>query len=118
MSILDWFLRRKKQEKQTIYSLRCNQCGNPMPDSKANRKWGICKSCRREKQRSQKKTLRVLRGTPEWENEVIKCEGCGHEIGTRKAIRKAAEERGWQASQFLGLRTPCPFCGRQLWITL
>lgn len=64
------------------------------------------------------KTLGEVRGTPEWEDEVIKCEACGHSIGSRRSVRELAEARGWNSTQALGLRMPCPSCGRQLWVIL
>ena len=64
------------------------------------------------------KTLRKLWGTPQFEDEIIKCEDCGHDLGTRRAIREAAEEQGWQSSYAIGVRGPCPSCGKQQWIIL
>ena len=106
-----------KQKYQRILRILRRENDTPEPVGKPQaRRWSLISFLKSLFHRE--KTLGELRGTPEWENEVIKCEGCGHEIGTRRAIREAAEERGWQSSHALGLRTPCPSCGRQLWIIL
>ena len=47
---MEWIKRLFGQKKSTDVDssgLSCSQCGKSMPESKLNRKWGICKSCRR-----------------------------------------------------------------------
>ena len=64
------------------------------------------------------RTLREMRGTPEFENEAIKCRQCGHDLGTRRKIREAAVKSGWDSSAALGIRIPCPSCGAQKTVLL
>jgi len=80
---MKWFrslFGQKRGTKKTQDNLHCQKCGASMPDSKANRRWGICKSCRREQTREQGDYKRIgsgpaaVRVTPclAW-----KCPQCG-----------------------------------------
>ena len=50
---LRWFKRKRRIDETAVTAGRCLQCGGPLPPTKANKRSGVCKSCRRAAEREQ-----------------------------------------------------------------
>jgi hypothetical protein len=117
--------------QETEFERRCQKCGALMPDSKANRRLGICKACRREQARGRGDGQRAASGHPALTTSSNPQQGIdvqqslaylqSEEFST--AVRQAMEDRdqaardGWirQGRPGAGQSHRCKMCGKTIY---
>lgn len=115
----------------TEVNFRCQKCGASMPDSKANRRLGICKSCRREQAREQPEYTQHISEYPAVNaaadvQESVDFEQLLGYLGSEEllsAVRQATADRdqaardawGRQGRPGAGQSHRCKLCGKAIY---